>query len=84
MADIQIRHSGLPDHRTFLMNTIVFQGVSMSYFTRKPKKHSTFVSPCSSFIGRANLGFSYEFASASGMRHFPLLSKLLFPAVRLG
>ena len=66
------------------MNTIVFQGVSMSYFTRL-KKHSTFASPCSSFIGRvSNLGFSYEFASASGMRHFPLLSTLLFPAVQLG
>ena len=65
------------------MNTIVFQGVSMSYFTRL-KKHSTFVSPCSSFIGRANLGLSYEFACASGMRHFPLLSTLLFPAVQLG
>ena len=35
-------------------------------------------------IGRANLGRSYEFTSASGMRHFPLLSTLLFPAVQLG
>jgi hypothetical protein len=65
------------------MNTIVFQGVAMSYFTGL-KKHSTFVSPCPSFIGRADFGFSYEFASASGMRHFPLLSTLLFPAGQLG
>ena len=35
-------------------------------------------------IGRANLGRSYELTSASGMRHFPLLFTLLFPAVRLG
>ena len=55
----------------------------MSYWTGR-KKHSTFASPCPSFIGRANLGLSDEFASASGIRHFPLLSTLLFPAVQLG
>lgn len=43
-----------------------------------------FASLCPSFIGRANLGSSYEFAFASGICHFPLLSTVVFPAVQLG
>ena len=65
------------------MNTIVFQGVSMSYFTRLTNiqlslLHVRHLSDVPVLDALTSSPMS------AGMRHFPLLSTLLFPAVQLG